>query len=175
MEAVLRQAMLSDLDEVEEFYGQVSDDMAHAEYSSKWTRGVYPSRAMLERHISLGNLFVLEIEGDLAGSLVLDHKHADGYEDASWLVQAEEDEIYIAHIVAVATRFQGKGLGRAIMRQAADVCRMRGGRAIRLDVIDGNVPAMRMYEKAGFRHIERRTLHYEGVDPMVFELYELEL
>lgn len=175
MDVRLRQAGLCDLDQVEEFYGQVSDDMRGAQYSSKWERGVYPSRAMLERHISCGDLYVAESEDGLVGALVLNHEHAGGYEDAPWHVGASSDETYIAHIVAVTTRLQGMGLGKAIMRQAADLCRLRGGRALRLDVIDGNVPAMRMYEGVGFRHIERRTLYYEGVDPMVFELYELAL
>lgn len=175
MELVLRQASLHNLDEVEEFYGQVSDDMEHAEYSSKWKRGVYPSRSMLERHIGEGALFLAECQEGIAGSLVLNHEHAGGYEGAPWQVDAKPDEVFVAHIVAIATKLQGKGLGVSLMRQAADLCRGLGGRAVRLDVIDGNVPAMRMYEKAGFRHVDRRLLRYDGVEPMVFELYELEL
>ena len=57
--------------------------------------------------------------------------------------------------VLVVPEWQGRGLGRALMRHAIDVCAAAGEGRIGLTVTDGN-PAERLYAALGFRR--SRTL-----------------
>ncbi len=64
-----------------------------------------------------------------------------------------------AHIpqVAVASEFQGRGLGSAMMQQAFQALARLGYREVSLTVTDANAGAVRLYERLGFR-----TLHPFG-------------
>ena len=48
-------------------------------------------------------------------------------------------------------------------------------KALRLDVIENNTTAEKLYQKLGFRYIQTKTLYYDVVGKMTFKLYELVL
>ena len=50
-----------------------------------------------------------------------------------------------------------------------------GKKALRLDVIENNTTAEKLYQKLGFRYIQTKTLYYDVVGEMTFKLYELVL
>jgi len=62
--------------------------------------------------------------------------------------------------VAVASARQGRGLARALlnlhMRRLAGL----GAQAVFLEVDEGNEPARRLYDRAGFREVGRRPGYY---------------
>jgi len=53
-------------------------------------------------------------------------------------------------------RFHGAGLGRQLMRQAADAARDGGAKRLLLGVYAGNERALAFYRKAGFRKVGDR-------------------
>lgn len=53
--------------------------------------------------------------------------------------------------------------------------RKNGYKAIRLDVVPGNVPAIRLYEKMGFTYAGTADLLRGIEDIPLFDLYELNL
>jgi ribosomal-protein-alanine N-acetyltransferase len=73
-------------------------------------------------------------------------------------IAADEAEILS---VAVAAAWRGRGLARALldlhMRRLAGL----GVRAMFLEVEEHNVPARRLYERAGFREVGRRPSYYQ--------------
>ncbi len=81
-------------------------------------------------------------------------------------VSAEDYElrrIYLLH------RFQGLGVGRALMDAAVDAARELGRSRLLLGVYGKNFQAIRFYEKAGFQQIGERyftvgaTTHHDAV------------
>lgn len=54
------------------------------------------------------------------------------------------------HGLAVAPAFQGRGLGGALLRAAADAAREQGARRLTLRVLATNVGARALYEACGF-------------------------
>ena len=68
-----------------------------------------------------------------------------------WQIDFEVPVIVI-HILAVHPDYFGKGVGKALLDQAAELGRRQGVRAIRLDTYEENVPAVRLYEKSGFSY-----------------------
>jgi ribosomal protein S18 acetylase RimI-like enzyme len=50
---------------------------------------------------------------------------------------------------------RGRGIGLALMREAARLGRARGARFMRLDVETDNYDALRLYRRLGFRRLDR--------------------
>ena len=55
----------------------------------------------------------------------------------------------------VAPEARGRRVGVALLDQAVGWARARGARTVCLSVRCGNAAALRLYEKAGFREVER--------------------
>jgi ribosomal protein S18 acetylase RimI-like enzyme len=66
--------------------------------------------------------------------------------------------------MGIAPELRGAGLGRQVMAAAIAEARARGERTMILEVIDGNAPAVALYEKLGFSP-RRRLVGYEWEPP----------
>jgi [ribosomal protein S18]-alanine N-acetyltransferase len=72
---------------------------------------------------------------------------------------ADEAEILS---VAVASSRRGKGLARRLLDLNLRRLAGLGTHAVFLEVDEGNVPARRLYQRAGFRDVGRREGYYTG-------------
>ncbi len=63
--------------------------------------------------------------------------------------------------IGVDTRFERAGLGWRLMQAALREARMRGSQEIFLEVDEGNLAALRLYEKLGFAKVGERKAYYE--------------
>ena len=70
------------------------------------------------------------------------------------------DEGYVGNL-AVAEEHRRRGLGKALTRALLDDARDRGLVFLTLEVRESNLPARRLYEKAGFRTVGIRKNYYE--------------
>lgn len=61
--------------------------------------------------------------------------------------------------MAVVPAARRRGVGRALMAQLLDEARARGERAMVLEVIEQNEPAVKLYEACGFQKVRRLTGH----------------
>jgi GNAT superfamily N-acetyltransferase len=51
--------------------------------------------------------------------------------------------------------FRGQGVGKALLRQLAEIARKEGHRSIRLDVLDWNEPAVEFYKSLGAEYLQQ--------------------
>ena len=72
-------------------------------------------------------------------------------------IVAEEAEILS---IAVASSRRGKGLARQLLDLNLRRIAGLGARTVFLEVDEGNVPARRLYQRAGFREVGRREGYY---------------
>ena len=66
--------------------------------------------------------------------------------------------------IAVRPRHRRQGLARALMQHAMDLAIKSGASTMYLDVEEGNIPAIYLYEALGFRQLSRRKLYYRQKD-----------
>lgn len=66
--------------------------------------------------------------------------------------------------VAVAPSAQGQGLGAALVQHLVDTSAAHGAAHLLLEVRADNPPALRLYERAGFRVISTRRRYYQPGD-----------
>lgn len=103
----------------------------------------YDLRELIERDNS--ELLVLEKEGKLVGCGYAQIRLAKNY-----LTYSE-----YAHLgfMFVLPEFRGQGLNQQLIEALRAWIRSRGIKEIRLQVYTENIPAVRAYEKAGFKQI----------------------
>jgi ribosomal-protein-alanine N-acetyltransferase len=77
-----------------------------------------------------------------------------------WLVTTE------LHILALATHpdYRGRGIAQQLLDHVLDVARQTGCSLATLEVRRSNVPAITLYERAGFKTVHVRARYYQDDD-----------
>ena len=115
----------------------------------------------------------LKEQMDAAVTLYEEDRSLQSIADAPW--QIDSDEVIVLHVLAVHPDHRGKGLARRLVENVIEQERKAGKKALRLDVIENNITAEKLYQKLGFQYVQTKTLYYDVVGEMTFKLYELVL
>ena len=103
-----------------------------------------------------GHIFMASYDGDLVGTCALINEHGGVYELAK---------------MAVSPRAQGLGIGWALGTAVLDKARELGASRVELLSNSRLTPALRLYEKLGFRHVPVPPTPYQRTDvKMVLDL-----
>lgn len=172
MSASIRRAVDSDYYAVQAFYDRLTEDLEKEPYHPCWTRGVYPDEAYLRGSIAAGELYVAEVSGRIAAAMVVNGTANEGYQSAAWNTQAAPGEYSVIHTLGVGTLYRRQGIGRQMIQHAVALAAELGHRAVRLDLIDHNLPAAPVYTKAGFVPCGSLRLFYDAVGWRTFYLFE---
>lgn len=141
----LRLATEKDLSEIQSVYREIT------EYMKKqgiviWDE-IYPNDFFIF-DIQKEEFFVLEEKGVIIGGFALNSEDK-GAEFIKW----EKDgapSLYLNRL-GVKTGFLRKGLGQMLLREAGMIAKEKGAHYIRLFVVDYNEPAIKLYEKCGYK------------------------
>ena len=167
---IFRKAEKEDFHKIRSLYWNLIDQEQDDPSFPHWKKGIHPSDEMIQNSIDREELYVLADGGDIAACVIANAEKVDGYSDAPW--QIDSDEVIVLHLLAVR---RGKGLARRLVENVIEQERNAGKKALRLDVIENNTSAEKLYQKLGFRYIQTKTLYYDVVGEMTFKLYELVL
>jgi len=162
MNITIRAAAANDIDAIEYLYDHLNDYLATHENYPRWKKGVYPIREDAEEAFQKGNLYVAVIDENVVGTVVYSNQQEDAYQTAKWQVPFDVPVIVIGKL-AVLPEYFGSGVGKALLEYAAVVGKQRSAKAIRLDAYEENLPAVRLYEKCGFRYIGLVDLGLEEI------------
>ena len=139
-----------DLDALVQLYDAVCDHMAAAVNYTGWKKGAYPARQDAEEGI----------------------REEDAYDGVKWQADLPERDVLTIYTFMVDPQKRGRGIGREMLHFAASQGLAQGAKAIRLDVYEKNLPAIKLYESAGFRYIDTVSLGLEDIGLDRFLLYE---
>jgi [ribosomal protein S18]-alanine N-acetyltransferase len=104
-----------------------------------------------------------EVEGLLIDRHVVAHRTTTGSRMTGFIMsRLVEDEVEILS-VAVDRARRGRGLARNLLTLHLRRLAGLGARTVFLEVDEHNAPAIRLYDRAGFREISRRPNYYPGV------------
>lgn len=101
--------------------------------------------ANLLTHPDLGQVWLIEHEGETAGYLVLTLGYSLEYHGRDAFI----DEIFIRE------EYRGQGIGKAALEFAEEACRALGVKALHLEVERTNLSAQAFYRSAGFEDHDR--------------------
>ena len=171
----IRKAEKNEFDAVRAFYHSMIDAMAGTPFHPKWQKDIYPSRADLQSAIDEQSMYIGLLGDSIAAAMVFNHKCGEAYSEAAWPHILTKEEFAVIHMLGVHRAYSGRGYARELVRYAIALAQAAGMKAVRLDVLKGNVPAERLYESMGFQYIDTVRLFYEDTGHAEFKLYELEL
>lgn len=175
MNYTFEKANPSHLDALAQFYSDLHDHLGRTVNHPGWVKDVYPTRETAEEGIRDDGLYLLKKDGEIAASVILRHTPEPAYHGAAWLTPDDYARITVIYTFAVHPAHLHQGVGRRLMQHVVETARAAGDHALRLDVYELNLPAIRLYESCGFRHTGTVDLGLAMHGLHWFRLYELPL
>jgi ribosomal-protein-alanine N-acetyltransferase len=76
----------------------------------------------------------------------------------------------VAHVsaLAVAEAARGRGVGRSLLGRAEDAAREAGATELALVTADGNLAALELFLRSGFRRVRRSSRYYARGQPGIW-------
>ena len=172
---IIRKCEEQDIEAVGQFYDKVVLYLdAHINYP-KWRYKDYPSVNSVRGMTHEGSQYLVESSGTVIGAFVFNEDPQGDYSKGSWKVDLPSGSYMVIHGLAVDPSHQGKGIAGKILKYCIGKASDEGYKAIRLDLVPGNIPAMALYEKHGFTYAGTEDLG-RGIGGIpAFSLYELNL
>ncbi len=118
----------------------------------QWQDG-YPSAEILLRDIGLGQLYVVEAEGEVRGIAALQTEREPIYDGivGAWPCGLDAKCLTV-HRLATDDAARGRGVAARMMREAVRLAEEHGCACVRADTHPGNRAMRRFLEKHGFVH-----------------------
>ncbi|MBR4150422.1 MAG: GNAT family N-acetyltransferase [Firmicutes bacterium] len=170
---IVKKAENNDYPAVKQFYYDITDDLETYEYALGWQKDVYPGQELLKGAVAAGDLYMVYQDGALAACMIVNHEYNDGYEGVRWSVEASDEELLVIHALGVRQAFSRHGLAKDMVRFVIDKGRTEGMKTLRLDVLEGNIPAEKVYTALGFQYVSTVRMFYEDTGWTNFRLFEL--
>lgn len=94
------------------------------------------------------------------------------YDDVLWKVQANKNEILIVHALGVNPDFQNKGIAKYLIDNAIAFALKNNKKVVRLDSLESNKGAQKLYLSKGFEFCGIKELYTENTGLTNFYFYE---
>ena len=172
---MIRKATWDDLDAVERLYEEMHDAKAAGLIITNWKRGIYPSRATAEAALQRDDLFVMEEDGRIIGSGIINQLQVDVYEGAPWKHQVPDDRVCVLHTLVIFPAAWGKGYGRMFIRFYEDYALQHGCTELRIDTNERNLAARAMYSKYDYQEIDIVPTTFNGIAGVNLVLLEKQI
>lgn len=129
----------------------------------------YPTIGIFENDIIRNELYVMEVEGKLVGTIVISTHMDEEYRPIEWLTPSIKN-LYI-HRLAVHPEHQKKGYAQDLMTFAENLGRAKNYTSIRLDTFSQNKRNQLFYEIRGYQKLE--DIYFPKQSDHPFHCYEL--
>ena len=149
MEILYRQALLDDLDTIEQLAQQAVKGMV-SQGIDQWDE-LYPMREDFEQDIQSGQMALGILGGEIAVIYTINRECESEYESAEW--ESPDKPYCILHRLCVSPIFQNLGIARQTMEHIEQEAAAKGIQAIRLDVFSQNPHALKLYQNCGFKKV----------------------
>ena len=166
---MIRHAKISEITNIIELAKSCKEDMI-ANGIFQWNDH-YPTKQIFENDIQQNELFVLEDNAVILGTIVISSLMDEEYVPVKWLVPNGKS-IYI-HRLAVHPLQQGKGYAQQLMAFAENFARVHGIASVRLDTFSKNLRNQKFYEARGYQRLE--SIYFPKQSEHPFYCYELVL
>ena len=131
----------------------------------------YPSASAFENDVKRNELYVLEINTVVKGTIVVSTLMDEEYVPIKWLTE-NDNNIYI-HRLAIHTELQGKGYAQQLMNFAEQFAIENSYTSIRLDTFSQNKRNQKFYELRGYKRLG--DIFFPKQSKFPFHCYELVL
>ncbi|WP_299519697.1 GNAT family N-acetyltransferase [Winogradskyella sp.] len=131
----------------------------------------YPNALAFENDVNRNELYVLDINGQVKGTIVMSTFMDEDYFPVEWLTKSENN-IYI-HRLAIHPELQGQGYAQQLMDFAEQFAIDNNYSSIRLDTFSQNKRNQKFYELRGYKRLG--DIYFPKQSEYPFHCYELVL
>ena len=131
----------------------------------------YPSATTFINDTKRNELYVLDINSEVKGTIVISKLMDEEYKPIKWLTK-NTNNIYI-HRLAIHPELQGKGYAQHLMAFAEQFAIDNRYSSIRLDTFSQNKRNQKFYELRGYKRLG--NIHFPKQSEFPFHCYELVL
>lgn len=168
----IRKAVETDIDFVSQIYEKIHTSEEKGDIVIGWQRGVYPERNVAEEALKRDDLFVMEDEGYIVGTGIINQIQVDDYVKGKWKYPAEPSEVMVLHTLIIDPDVKGKGLGRQFIKFYEDYAKQAGCKYLRIDTNEKNVSARSFYKSLGYEEIGCTPCVFNGIEGVNLILIE---
>lgn len=159
MNVEIRLVEIEELDLIYEFYKTVCAALENEKYTPLWQIDNYPCIEDLENHIINKNLYVAISDNKITGAMaVANHK------DYSSL-----------HLLTVHPNYRNRHIAEIMIKKLFQIAKERKNKKIILDVVKGNLPAEKLYNKLGFKFTGKKSEFIDRIGEVCFNTYEYQI
>lgn len=169
----IKKCSLSDLPTLPVFYSEVLEHLVRTVNYPRWTPGVYPCEESIKEAIKKGYQFCANMGDNIVGAFIYNEETGGDYTVGEWKKQLKQGEFAIIHTLATHQNHYGKGVAKQMVQYCVNLAKMQGYKALRLDVVPDNFPAIKLYEAQGFTFAGEKDLNRGFKHIPTFCLYEL--
>ena len=169
---IIRKAVLQDISSIAEIYNGICDAQAEGKMVVSWIKGVYPTEDTALAALERDDLFVMEENGNIVGTAVINQKQMDSYYNADWKFPAEDKEVMVLHTLAISPEFGRKGYGSEFVKYYEEYAREKGCPYLRMDTNAINKTARALYKKLGYEEIGIIPCDFNGIPGFQMVLLE---
>lgn len=175
MSIKIRVAKEEEFEAIRSFYWEVIDLLQNRDDSVGWKKGIYPDDIFIKSSLAQGELYVLGNGSEYYAAVILNSSWNDGYEGLEWNIECNPQEVIVPHALAVHPKMHGRGIGKAIVNDIIEIANRLNKKAIRLDVLGGNIAAEKLYSECGFKCVGTKNMYYEDTGWADFKMFEMPL
>ncbi len=131
----------------------------------------YPNAAAFKKDIERNELFVLERNNEIIGTIVCSTLMDAEYKSINWLT-SNENNLYI-HRLSIHPKYQKKGYAQQLMNFAENYAKENQFNSVRLDTFSQNKRNQKFYELRGYQRLG--DIFFPKQSKYPFHCYELVL
>lgn len=161
---MIRLATAADLDAIEAIYTAIHDQEEAGEVTIGWDRAIYPTRATAQAALELGDMFVLEEEGRVVAAARINQEQVPEYADATWEVDAPDDQVMVLHTLVVDPAQGGRGFAKRFVAFYEEYALQHNCPYLRMDTNEKNVRARALYAKLGYAEPDIVPCVFNGIE-----------
>ena len=169
---MIRKATEADLEGVLCLYDEMHDAQEAGLICTNWKRGIYPSRVTAVSALERNDLFVMEENGRIIGSAIINHAQLDIYAGAAWKHIVPDEQVCVLHTMMISPADSGKGHAGEFLAFYEQYALERGCPELRIDTSEINTPARAMYRKHGYHEIGIAAQELNGIPDVSLVMLE---
>jgi len=151
----IRQATTEDLDAIMQLVRRVVPLM-RASGNLQWD-DAYPNHDVFTRDIENHQLWLAEIDNQIAGIAAITTDQEPEYAKVGWDIT---ETAIVVHRLAVDSAFRGQGVAVALMQQAEAVAKERSISILRVDTNSQNAATQKLFPKLGYTFAGEIDLYF---------------
>lgn len=172
---IIRKANTRDIDFVVKIYDKIHLAEENGLTSIGWKRDIYPVRKTAEDALKRNDLFVMEENGVIIASGIINQEQVDVYEKAKWRYTAKDSEVMVLHTLVVDPDTKRKGYGKEFVKFYEEYARINSCKYLRIDTNEKNKKARSLYKSLDYEEIDCIPCTFNGLEGVNLILIEKKL